>query len=73
MVVPDGEQLRTLLDFASRGDIQSFLQQINHVESLDPAYARFVQQLRMHAAGYRMKELRRWLKSFEPTDECVAR
>jgi len=43
------------------------------VESLDPAYARFVQQLRMHAAGYRMKELRRWLKSFEPNDECVAR
>jgi len=73
MVVPEGEQLRTLLDFASRGDIQSFLQQVNHVESLDPAYARFVQQLRMHAAGYRMKELRRWLKSFEPNDECVAR
>jgi PleD family two-component response regulator len=73
LVVPDEAQLRTLLDSASRGDIKSFLEQLNQLEATDPAYAPFVQQLRIRAAGYRMKELRRWLKAFEHTDECVAR
>jgi CheY-like chemotaxis protein len=73
LIIPDQEQLRTLLDSASRGDIKSLLEQVNQLEALDLAYAPFVQQLRVRAAGYRMKELRRWLKGFDHTDECVAR
>ncbi|PWT76437.1 MAG: serine/threonine protein kinase, partial [Proteobacteria bacterium] len=74
LVVPPASELRTLLDLASRGDIKRFLDQLTYVEQLQPAYAPFVNQLRTRAAGYRMKELRRWLKSFEGVmDECVAR
>jgi PAS domain S-box-containing protein len=74
LVVPPAGELRTLLDLASRGDIKRFLERLTHVEQLQPAYAPFVNQLRTRAAGYRMKELRRWLKSFEGMmDECPAR
>jgi len=71
---PCVEELQTLLHLASRGDIKRLLEQVSRLESLDQAYTPFVEQLRARAAGYQMKELRRWLKSFEMTaHECVAR
>jgi len=73
-VVPDGEQLQRLHDIAARGDIKNLLQQVTHLESLDPAYLPFVAQLRARVAAYQMKELRRWLKSLRPAGhECPAR
>lgn len=66
-LVPDAEQLRILLDLASRGDIKRLLQQLKQLESEHPAYTDFLDELRVRAAGYQMKELRRWLKSFTTT------
>jgi CheY-like chemotaxis protein len=63
-LAPDAEQLRTLLDLASRGDIKRLLQHVSQLEAQQLGYADFIDQLRVRAAGYQMKELRRWLRTF---------
>jgi hypothetical protein len=37
------------------------------LESQQPAYTDFIDELRLRTAGYQMKELRRWLKSLTTT------
>jgi PAS domain S-box-containing protein len=74
LTVPPIEQLHMLLDLAARGDIRSLQQHMSRIEALDGAYSPFVGELRTRAAGYRMKELRRWLESLEASaHECATR
>ncbi len=63
LTAPSTKDLDRLIDFASRGDIRQLLREANELEAADPAYAPLAVRIRTLGEAYRMKELRRWLKS----------
>ncbi|SAL27737.1 PAS domain S-box protein [Caballeronia humi] len=61
---PPSEDLQRLLDLASRGDVRQLLHEANELARRDRAHAPFAGRICELGEAYRMKELRRWLRSF---------
>ncbi len=64
-VLPSVEILRTLLDFASMGDVEEFVNQLDRLAQSDEKFMPFTEKLQKLANGFRLKEIRRLLEEYQ--------
>jgi PAS domain S-box-containing protein len=63
LVAPPPADLQRFLDLASRGDVRQLMNEANGLAARDRIHAPFAARICELGDAYRMKELRRWLKS----------
>ncbi|MEO7941243.1 MAG: hypothetical protein ABIR55_21670, partial [Burkholderiaceae bacterium] len=57
LVIPPAEEIEALWKLARIGNMSKIREQADYLAALDPAYARFAQQLQTLAQGYHSKAL----------------
>ena len=67
MVLPTGENLQILYDFAKKGFVDKLIEKLEQLENEDPQYQSFAQQISTLAQGYQMRKIRTLLKEYLET------
>jgi predicted ATPase/signal transduction histidine kinase/CheY-like chemotaxis protein len=67
ILAPPSEELAILMDLANKGNIKRILEQLVIIEQTENKFKVFVQELRQLAEGFKLKQIREYLKKYLPT------
>ena len=62
LVPPPSEDINILFDLAMRGNIRALVQELDQLDEREPQFKSFTKTLRPMAKGFKMKEIREFLK-----------
>jgi signal transduction histidine kinase/CheY-like chemotaxis protein len=64
LVPPSQEEITTLFDQAMRGNVRGIVAQVDKLEHADSQFAPFATKLRQLTKGFKMKEMREFIKQY---------